>query len=231
MKLTPEQASQLARRAVEMTVADEAEALVASEATALTRFANNRISQNVAEHNALVSVRAVVGKRVGTSSTNRIDDESLAACCEAAVRAARATPADPAFPGLPEPEQITYLERACEATRAFDAEARATAVQAIIEQSAWRDLTAAGKVSVADHAIAVANSRGIEQVWPSQAATRPCSRWDTTAAAGGRASSRRTRASWLPTRLAMKLRRSHSARRTPLTSSPASTPSCSAPRR
>ena len=88
--MTPEQARDLARRAVSLTGADEAEALVAAESSALTRFANNRINQNVAEDNALVSVRAVVGTRIGVASTNRLDDDSLAACCDAALAAASA---------------------------------------------------------------------------------------------------------------------------------------------
>src|SRR5665647_801074 len=101
--MTPEEARALARRAVEFTQADEAEAVVVDEATALTRFANNHIHQNVAEEDTLVSVRAVLGKEVGVASSNRIDDESLRACCAAAVKAATAAPEDPKFPGLPDP--------------------------------------------------------------------------------------------------------------------------------
>ena len=109
--MTPEQARDLARRAVALTDADEAEALVVAEKSALTRFANNRINQNVAEENALVSVRAVIGKQVGVASTNRLDDASLEACCAAAVAAARVAPEDPEFPGLPEPADVETPER------------------------------------------------------------------------------------------------------------------------
>ena len=160
--LTPIQARELARRVVELTPADQAEALVTAETSALTRFANNRINQNVAEQNALISVRAVVGKRVGVASTNRLDDASLEAAAQAAVAAARVAPEDPSFPGLPAPAPVETPDRSCAATRAFDAESRARAVAAIVDQSVSRGLTAAGKVRAAEHTIAVANSLGVD---------------------------------------------------------------------
>jgi len=160
--MTPDQARALARKAVSLTDADEAEVLVAVESSALTRFANNRINQNVAEADALVNVRAVLGTRIGVARTNRLDDESLAACCQAAVAAARIAPEDPDFPGLPEPEPVRVAKRASEAAKQFDEIARAEAVRAIIEPSARRGLTAAGKVRVGTQVVAIANSRGID---------------------------------------------------------------------
>ncbi len=162
MTMTPQEARELARRVVAMTAADQAEVLVAAEKSALTRFANNRINQNVAELNALVNVRAVLGKRVGVASTNRLDDASLQAACDAAVRAASVAPEDPSFPGLPGPNPVVDVHRAVEATRAFDAEARADAVGSIVAESASRGLTAAGKVRTAQNTIAVANSLGVD---------------------------------------------------------------------
>jgi len=162
MILSAEQARELARRAVAMTHADAAEALVSSEDLALTRFAGNRIHQNVAEQDTAVSVRAVVGKRTGVASTNRLDDASLAACCERAVAAAKITPEDPDFPGLPTPRPVLEVDRIDPGVREFGADARAHAAAAIIEQSAERDLTAAGTVSATTYAVAVANSEGVD---------------------------------------------------------------------
>jgi PmbA protein len=162
MLMTPQEARELARATVAMTAADQAEVLVGADSSALTRFANNRINQNVAEENAIVNVRAVLGKRVGVASTNRLDDESLQTACDAAVRAARVAPEDPSFPGLPGPAATASAERALAATRDFDAEARAAAVGAIIAESASRGLTVAGKVRSAEHTVAVANSLGVD---------------------------------------------------------------------
>ncbi len=162
MRLSEENARALAARVIEMTAADEAEVLVASNDAALTRFAGNRIHQNVAEEDTTVSVRAVLGKRTGVASTNRLDDDGLRAVCAAAVEAARVAPADDGFPGLPAPAPAERIERVCESTQAFDAEARARAAKSIIDQSASRDLSAAGTVGRSDYAVAVANSSGID---------------------------------------------------------------------
>jgi predicted Zn-dependent protease len=162
MLMTSAQARELARNTVAMTAADEAEVLVSADSNALTRFANSRINQNVAEENVTVSVRAVLGKRVGVASTNRLDAASLKATCDAAVRAAEVAPEDPAFPGLPAPAPVVDVERALAATRDFDAEARAEAVGMIVAESAGRGLTVAGKVRCAEHTVAVANSLGTD---------------------------------------------------------------------
>lgn len=162
MRVSPAEAASLARLTVSLVSADEAEAVVSVNDSALTRFANNHIHQNVAELDASVSVRAVVGTRQGVASTNRTDNEGLRACADAAVRAARVAPEDPDFPGLPSPAPIETHDRVRESTQAFDAEARARAASAIIEQSAERDLTAAGTVARSEYAVAVANSHGVD---------------------------------------------------------------------
>ncbi len=169
MTLQNADARALAGRTVQMAIsagASEAETLVMSSSSALTRFANNRIHQNVASEDSGVSVRAVIGKRVGVASTNREDDASLFACCEAAVEAARLAPEDAAFPGLPQPRPLSLEDRACATTRTFGAGERAAAVGTIVEHCASRGLTAAGQVSVSDTVIAVANSLGVDAGMP-----------------------------------------------------------------
>lgn len=155
-------ARDVARRAVELTGADEAEALVMAADTALSRFANGHIHQNVAESDAQVSVRAVLGTRIGVASTNRLDDDSLRACCERAVASARVAPEDPDFPGLPASSGPRAEDRGDASTSSFGAPERAAAVAQLVSPSADRGFTAAGKVEVSDYAIAIANSKGID---------------------------------------------------------------------
>src|SRR5438552_10992531 len=59
------------------STADEVEALFYGGRSALTRFANNTIHQNMAEENYGVSVRTVFGGRTARATTNKFDDESL----------------------------------------------------------------------------------------------------------------------------------------------------------
>jgi len=168
-----EQARRLASRAVSLTEADQAEALVTAGRSALTRFANNRIHQSVAESDMGVSIRAVLGTRIGVASTNVTDDDSLAACCQAAVDAAKHAPEDPAFPGLPAPHTVASADRYASVLDELDAEHRATAARTIIEQSDAQGLTAAGKIEATDTAVAVANSVGVDtaQAFSSVSAT------------------------------------------------------------
>ncbi len=158
-------ARDLGLRAIELAGAagaDEAEAVCSAGVSALTRFAGNRIHQNVAEQNASLSVRAVVGTRVGVAATNHTDDAALRACCEAAVAAAKSSPDDPSFPGLPGPAPITAIDRTSQATRDFGPQARAEAVASIVLQSSSRGLTAAGGIKVSDESVAIANSHGVD---------------------------------------------------------------------
>ena len=83
---------------------------------ALTRFANNAIHQNVAEHGLTVSVRTVVDGRTARATTNRIDEDSLRAAIEASLSLAHSQPKDPQL--LPMPGKQRY--RKVESFRATD---------------------------------------------------------------------------------------------------------------
>ncbi|NIM05842.1 MAG: hypothetical protein GTO55_06285, partial [Armatimonadetes bacterium] len=65
----------LAEQALRATEADQAEVVIWSKQSALTRFAESVIHQNMARANAKVILRAVVGKQVGCAVTNRLDLE------------------------------------------------------------------------------------------------------------------------------------------------------------
>ncbi|MDY0087700.1 MAG: TldD/PmbA family protein [Coriobacteriia bacterium] len=161
-RLSSKHARELAARAVALTKADGAEAIVTSGEESLTRFADNRIHQNVTETDTRVSVRAVIGRQQGVASTNRLDDDSLAACCAAAAQAASAAPADPDFPGLPAPAPIKTPERATETARHYGPKQRADAVYSMVRQCSSRLIKAAGGVASSVSTVAVANSLGVD---------------------------------------------------------------------
>ena len=168
--ITTAQARELAHGAVETALAAgalEAEALVFGNETALTRFANDRVHQNVANEDVQVQVRAVIDARIGVASTNRSGADGVRACCERAVDAARHSPADPDFPGLPTGREVEQPDRADASTLALDATGRADAVAAIVAACAERGLVAAGGVAT-DHSVtAVANSHGVDAAMPT----------------------------------------------------------------
>src|SRR6266851_397917 len=87
--LTQDQASDIFSRIKKHSTADEIECLFYSGRSALTRFANNTIHQNVAEENSGVSVRTVFGGRTARATTNKFDDKSLKNVVQASESLAR----------------------------------------------------------------------------------------------------------------------------------------------
>src|SRR5258708_5912072 len=93
--VTRDQASDIFSRIKKHSSADEVECSFYGGRSALTRFANNTIHQNVAEENYGVSVRTVFGERTARASTNRFDDESLRDVVKASEDLAKVQAPDP----------------------------------------------------------------------------------------------------------------------------------------
>jgi len=79
----------------------ETEVHVDETISALTRFANNGIHQNVAEHTLNVSVRTQVEQRTARATTNRTDEDSLRAAIEASLSLAHSQPKNPNLLAMP----------------------------------------------------------------------------------------------------------------------------------
>src|ERR1700747_1939750 len=93
--LNKDQAAAIFDKIKKLSTADEVEALFYGGRSALTRFANNVIHQNVAEENYGVSVRTVFGGRTARASTNKLDDESLKRTVLASETLAKVQAPDP----------------------------------------------------------------------------------------------------------------------------------------
>src|SRR5438045_9548682 len=93
--LTRNQAADIFARIRKYASADEVECLFYGGKSALTRFANNTIHQNVAEENYGVSVRTVFGGRTARATTNKFDDESLRQVVTASESLAKVQAPDP----------------------------------------------------------------------------------------------------------------------------------------
>src|SRR3954468_23575518 len=154
----------LAEAALRLATRDgvtEAEALVTSEDSALTRFANSEIHQNVAETNVGVNLRVIVGKRVGVASTGRTDAEGLRRLAESAVAIARVVEELEDWGGLPAATTIEDTPAAYSRTTAgASPEFRAEAVRAVIGAADDAGVIAYGSFSTGLESMAVANSHG-----------------------------------------------------------------------
>jgi len=141
--------------------ADEVEVFLDATQSALTRFANNTIHQNVAEEGLQVSVRALVEGRSARATTNKTDADSLKRIAERAVESARWQPPNPDLLPMPGPQTYQPVERYCEETAALSPDARADAVAKAIERAKSSKLTAAGILSNSTVTQALMNSRGL----------------------------------------------------------------------
>lgn len=135
--------------------------LTASE-QALTRFANNRIHQNVSHQDGVAHIRVAAGRRQGRAATNNLSPGGLAGAVRQAGEYARLMPEDADFPGLPDPAAAQSVVAYDAATAACDAESRAAAAGMICRKAAAAGLDAAGFYRTGVTELAVASTRGAD---------------------------------------------------------------------
>jgi PmbA protein len=138
-----------------------AEVMLTANDSALTRFANNLIHQNVAERDAELMIRFFVGKRMGTATTNRLDEAALDTLVADARLNAQASPEDLDYPGLPEPASYAQVQSFDPITAEYTPEARAKAVGVVCRLAAEKGLNASGAFSTGWAEIALANTQGL----------------------------------------------------------------------
>jgi predicted Zn-dependent protease len=161
----PEEALRLAEEAVRLAEeagATEAEALVVAGESALTRFANSEIHQNVVSSEVFVNLRVVRGRRIGVASTGRMDADGLRALVERATAIAACVEELEDWAGLPSADAADPLPAAwAEGTAHATPELRAEGARAVIAAADAAGVTAFGSFSTDAEAVAVANSRGV----------------------------------------------------------------------
>ncbi len=160
----PAEALRLAELVVDLSAtagATEAEALVVAGESALTRFANSEIHQNVASAEVFVNLRFVIGRRVGVASSGRMDEEGLRTLVERASAIAANVEELEDWAGLPEADAPEPLSAAwSDGTAHATPELRAEGVRAVIAAADAAGVTAYGSFSTEVDAVAVASSKG-----------------------------------------------------------------------
>jgi len=151
----------IAERVLKLSQADETEVDIGAGTDALTRFANNTIHQNVAEHTISISVRAVVDGRTARASTNKSDDDSLRRVVESAISLARNQPKNPDLLPLPKKQKYQKVARFFAATAAATPQDRARAVTKVCKMAEKRKQTVAGIFASGSSHSLLANSRGL----------------------------------------------------------------------
>ncbi len=168
--LDRDQANDIFDKLRRLSQADEIELLISGGRSALTRFANNTIHQNVAEEQYHISVRSAFGNRTARASTNKHDDESLRRVVESSEALAKVQHPDPDLLPMPTKEEAATapvdgsegaVTRHFEATAKLTPQDRARAVTLMVDVAKKHKLTAAGIFSSTEMVEGIFNSKGV----------------------------------------------------------------------
>jgi predicted Zn-dependent protease len=137
----------------------DAEVVVQTGTSALTRFANSAIHQNVAEDIEHVALRIALDGRVAATSLDGVaDDAALARLVEGVFAAAAVSPIDDAWPGLAPREDVPAVDHWDDATATAEPDDRAQGVAGFV--AAAGGLVTAGALSTEALHTTFANSAG-----------------------------------------------------------------------
>ncbi len=133
--------------------------------SALTRFANSQIHQNVASKSGAVSIKVVLDKRISTTCVHSLERKEIEKAVLQAVKIAKASSPTKDFKSLPKAEKWTPLKGAYDKkTAESDPTLRAKKVKEAIEAAHAKSpkvKAVAGFLSTEAVGFAVANSLGI----------------------------------------------------------------------
>jgi predicted Zn-dependent protease len=159
--LSRDECDAIAKKALSFAGADETRVLINSTSISNTRFAVNQISTGGDSFDSVVTVVSKFGKRSGSSSTNRIDDDGLKAAVQMSERVAKLSPEDPeAMPELPAQTYQSGVNWS-DATASLDPATRAQAVKRIADPAKAANLVSTGFMEAITGANAIANNKGL----------------------------------------------------------------------
>ena len=144
---------------------DQAQASAFLLDTALTRFANSQIHQNVATKKGGVLIKVILNKRVSNIRVNTFEEEQIERAVMQAVKIAKASPPNKGFKSLPKPEhwapiEGTFDEETANCTPRYRAEKVKEAIETTHSKSSIVKAVA-GYFSTGSMGFAVANSLGV----------------------------------------------------------------------
>ncbi len=159
--LGKDEALELASRVIEDSPGDMTEVLIRGGVSHLTRFSDNYIHQNVSDSGHSLRVKVIFGKKIGTASTNSLDEDAVKDVIEAAARVAGLQKPNEDFEGIPGPEPIPEVNTFFDSTFEFSPLDRAKGVKVITDAAAAKGFKAAGAYFTGASELCIANSLGV----------------------------------------------------------------------
>lgn len=127
----------------------------------LTRFANNAITQSVAENNLRVAIRVLHQGKMGRAETNKTDPDSLTNCCEQALHLAKFSSPDPQSLPLPGRQNYEASHSFFDSTQACNAAMRARQISDMAARAKSQSATLAGAHKISLSSTSIGNSQGL----------------------------------------------------------------------
>lgn len=133
--------------------------------SALTRYANSQIHQNVASKRGGVAMKVVIGKKIGILRANSLGEKQIEDLVKKAIKIAKVTPPNKDFKSLPKPIEWTPIKgtfdkKTAECTPDFRAERVKEAINTAHSKSRLVN-SVAGSFFTGSFIFAIANSLGI----------------------------------------------------------------------
>ncbi len=163
--LTEDRAMNILREALELSGADQTEAVLIEEQTWLTRFAESVINQNIGQEESTLIVTAVNAKKVGLASTSDLSRGGIESAVRTANDISSLQRTDERFVAFPDPETAPKLGTTVtvEPNTEYSPSDMANVVQKISRKAGGSSLNVSGAFRHDIETVAVANSLGVEQ--------------------------------------------------------------------
>ncbi|HIK12849.1 MAG TPA: TldD/PmbA family protein [Oscillatoriaceae cyanobacterium M33_DOE_052] len=157
-----EQALDLIDSIVKQSKAEGVFISISAGESALSRFSENQITQNISRNQCKISITSAFGKCEATSSTSELDMDAILATIRRSEELARVAPEDPEWVPLVPPQ--TYEARTPgfdEATASFSPLERGKILQYVCQRSIKEGASGSGSLSTKTFLSAIGNSIGL----------------------------------------------------------------------
>jgi predicted Zn-dependent protease len=152
----------LLKDVVQSSPADQTEAVLLTEDSSLTRFAQNSIHQHVAEKNSTLILRVVKDKRIAVLNTNRLSRSSLKDLLRKAISIVEVQHPNDDFISLPHPQAIPEMDTFNENIESLTPDRKAKVIRNLFKIVRAKGLEASGSFSNGKVEVAVVNSHGVD---------------------------------------------------------------------
>ena len=144
-----------------LSSADETEILLFKTESALTRYAENYIHQNVSNESVHLRVRTIIGRKTATASTNSFSEDALKQTVDSALSSTKLQKDNPKLLPLPKPQEYKTVNNYSLSTDKITPERRANEIAKAVNLCKKHKLEGAGIFSTKTSEIAIANSNGL----------------------------------------------------------------------